>query len=461
MACTRVEARLTRGLLRLHAVALTVVAAEVLKMKLIHLPLFGLLLAHSAAAADLGFTATGPVANPMQHLRTESLAPGNYRLGLEFEEAFNFVIDPTDVRSEDTRAIQRRLNMTAGLPWQSEFGLTLFDTQESAELDKDNEFNSAQSGNQRLGGKFWLRWNFLSHELYSASFSAEYQPGISSQYKFYQASQDRSSYGLDFKLKPSSYFEATLYSSFSHRKGEKYRNRFLGDEVKHGFRFALGSETAGLFGDIITRHLMTDNEDRELGPWIFGRKHTLGVYAGTENVRVSAYTFIPDKNRYIGVPERGFGASLSYTIGNNAVSSSISSDEKSESKPSHSKDENGHEWLKQDPVSSFDSKDQDEFQAFEDRLKQEAGKDQAETLSEKAEREMRESLENERKEEVKRSKDREQDEARKIRENNQERMRDAKEDKKFQEEAREEVKGYNLPDKFEVNWKGLEDQISD
>lgn len=399
-------------------------------MKLNHLLMLGLLLAATAPAADLS-------PNKMGALLQKPLGTAVYRLGLEYFQA--------DTETED-RIITRQMTLAIGLPAQFEFGFALLDFQEPA----------VDHSIKPLGGKVWVNWNMLQSSIFRASTTLQYQPGLAGDESLYQASQDRTSLGLDMSLAPFRWMEAAVYGNYSRRKDERLGALILGDETVAGARLTFGTVNYGIYGDASQRHLT--EETRKL----FAREWQAGLYLGTDSLQLKTFALIPDTNRYFGRPERGFGASLTMTIG-----------DASPDKPVDLRDQPGDALQATDkadrtaateqkakaPVVAADVKiletnELDEFQLLEKNA-HDAVKNQQETAAEKAERELRESLEAEKKIAAQKLND-----VKKARpeaaQAYQKRVQDDQDAyNEYQNDVNDEVNRHTLPDQDDLNWNGL------
>lgn len=403
-------------------------------MKLIHLPVLSLLLAGTAPAADLS-------PNKMGALLQKPLPSATYRLGLDF------------IQSEDEaeqRLIQRQLNLAVGLPAQFEFGLALLDIQEPA----------VDHSSKPLSGQAWLKWNMLQSSLFTASTTLQFQPGLSNRESRYQASQDRTSLGLDASMTPWSWMQAAVYANYSRRQDERWGPLSLGVETVAGARLTFGTVNYGLYGDALQRHLTAKNLETEESRKLFAREWQAGLYFGTENIQLKTFALIPDTNRYFGMPERGFGASLTMIIGQGQQKSVDLRDQPGDALLATEKADRDAavEQKSKDPIEAevkiLETNELDEFQLLEKKA-QEAAKNQQETPAEKAERELRESLEAEKK--MAAQKVIEDEKARReAAQAYQKRVQDDEDAyKEYKDDVNEEVDRYTLPDQEDLNWNGL------
>lgn len=399
-------------------------------MKLNHLPMLGLLWTAAAPAADLS-------PNKMGALLQKPLDSSVYRLGLDYVQA--------DSETEQ-RVIKRQLNLAIGLPTQFEFGFALLDTQEPA----------VDHSSKPMGGKVWVKWNMLQSSLFKASTTLQYQPGLAGAESFYQASQDRTSFGLDMSLAPFTWMEAAVYGNYSRRKDERLGALILGDETVAGARLSFGTVNYGIYGDASQRHLT--EETRKL----FAREWEAGLYLGTESVQLRTFALIPDTNRYFGMPERGFGASLIMTIGGTASDHKVVDrrDQPLDALEATDKADRTvqNEQKNQAPAAAdvkiLETNELDEFQLLEKKA-QDAVKNQQETAAEKAERELRESLEAEKKMAAQKILD-EEKARREAAQAYQQRVQDDQDAyNEYKDEVNEEVNRYTLPDQDDLNWNGL------
>ncbi|HYX39778.1 MAG TPA: hypothetical protein VE954_42325 [Oligoflexus sp.] len=392
-------------------------------MKLIHLPVLSLVLASMAPAADLS-------PNRMGTLLQKPLAPSSYRLGLAYDQ------------SEDegtNQFIQRRLNLAAGLPAQLEFGFGLIDTQEP----------SIDHASKPLGGQVWLRWNMIQSSLVTAGATLQFQPGLATRESSRQASQDRTSLGLDLNLTPWSWMSSAVYASYSRRQDERYQQLTLGEENLFGMRLTLGTENFGVYGDGSQRHLLAHDLETGTQKKLFAREWQAGLYVGTPDVQLKTFAMIPDTHRYFGMPERGFGASLTLIIG--GVSSPADTNETHKSdvvKTTESATPSEPE------LKILETNEMDEFQLLEKKA-HEAAKNQKETPAEKAEREIRQSLEAEKKiaaqkiiDDEKAQREAAQAWQKRVQEND-----DAYHE--YKDDVNSEINQYALPDQDDLNWNGL------
>ncbi|HET9238556.1 MAG TPA: hypothetical protein VFO10_14945 [Oligoflexus sp.] len=396
-------------------------------MKLIHLPMLGLFLAAAAPAADLSMNKVGA-------LLQKPLEPQVYRLGLDYVQA--------DSETEQ-RVITRRLNLAIGLPARFEFGFALLDVQEPA----------VDHSSKPLGGKVWVKWNMLQSSIFNAGATLQYQPGLAGAESFYQASQDRTSFGLDMSLAPFTWMEAAVYGNYSRRKDERLGALVLGDESVVGARLSLGTVNYGIYGDASQRHLT--EESRKL----FAREWEAGLYLGTDGVQLKTFALIPDTHRYFGMPERGFGASLTMTIGGTAKPLDLR-DQPGDALEATNRAERAaaSEQSAKAPVEAgvkiLETNELDEFQLLEKKA-QDNVKNQQETAAEKAERELRESLEAEKKMAAQKVLDDEKA-RREAAEAYQKRVQDDQDAyNEYKDDVNEEVNRYTLPDQEDLNWNGL------
>jgi hypothetical protein len=398
-------------------------------MKLNHLPMLGLLWAAAAPAADLS-------PNEMGALLQKPLEPRVYRLGLDYIQA--------DSETEQ-RVIKRQLNLAIGLPARFEFGFALLNIQEPA----------VDHSSKPLGGKVWVKWNMLQSSIINAGATLQYQPGLANEGSFYQASQDRTSFGLDMSLTPFSWMEAAVYGNYSRRKDERLGTLNLGDETVAGARLSFGTVNYGIYGDASQRHLT--EETRKL----FAREWEAGLYLGTDSVQLKTFALIPDTHRYFGIPERGFGASLTMTIGASSADRPLDlRDQPGDALEATEKAERTAliEQKAQAPAAAevkiLETNELDEFQLLEKKA-QDAVKNQQETAAEKAERELRESLEAEKKMAAQKVLD-EEKARREAAQAYQQRVQDDQDAyNEYKDDVNEEVNRYTLPDQEDLNWNGL------
>ncbi len=429
-------------------------------MKLIHFPILSLLLATSATAADLSPNNLGPLSNVAQHLMQGPLAKETYRLGLDFVESQTYIMDPAESDPEAQKVIQRRLNLEVGLPWDSEFGLSLMNTQEGYIPESTAAYAAADQSTKPLGLKAWLRWTAIHNSWVSTSLTLQYQPGLADAASYHKASQDRSSLGLDLKIHPYQGIEAAVYSSYSRRKDERYRDQLLGDEKLFGIRLALGTEQLGVFGDAATRYLQSSHSLDQSSKNFFARQYMAGLYVGTQDIKLSAFAIIPDKNRYIGVPERGFGASLSVRLGGgssastsepsaNAVSAVDKADRSDPSKNAQQLP------IKEAEAKIIETNEPDEFQLLNERNAKNSLKNHTETVAEKAEREMRGDLEKEQKKATQKALEEKQRQVNEAEELKQQIRQDDDRVQEYKDDVDQEINRYALPDAEELDWNGL------
>jgi hypothetical protein len=398
-------------------------------MKLNHLPMLGLLWAAAAPAADLS-------PNEMGALLQKPLEPRVYLLGLDYIQA--------DSETEQC-VIKRQLNLAIGLPARFEFGFALLNIQEPV----------VDHSSKPLGGKVWVKWNMLQSSIINAAATLQYQPGLASEESLYQASQDRTSFGLDMSLTPFSWMEAAVYGNYSRRKDERLGTLILGDETVAGARLSFGTVNYGIYGDASQRHLT--EETRKL----FAREWEAGLYLGTDSVQLKTFALIPDTHRYFGVPERGFGASLTMTIGASSADRPLDlRDQPGDALEATEKAERTAliEQKAQAPAAAevkiLETKELDEFQLLE-KKSQDAVKNQQETAAEKAERELRESLEAEKKIAAQKVLD-EEKARREAAQAYQQRVQDDQDAyNEYKDDVNEEVNRYTLPDQEDLNWNGL------
>jgi hypothetical protein len=415
-----------------RVVAVLPAVAEVMKMKLIHLPVLSLLLAGTAPAADLS-------PNKMASLLQKPLGPAVYRLGLDFIQADD---------ADEQRIIQRHLHLAIGLPAQMEFGFALLDIQEPA----------VDHSSKPLSGQAWVKWNMLQSSLFTAAATFQYQPGLANQESFYQASQDRTSFGLDMNLTPFSWMSTAVYANYSRRQDERLGQLNLGAETLAGARLTLGTENYGFYGEALQRHLTAKNTATEESRKLFAREWQAGLYFGTESIQLKTFALIPDTNRYLGIPERGFGASLTMTIGHqdgqavdrrDQPGDAILAVEKADREAAL---ERKNKATAETEVKVLETSELDEFQLLDKKV-QEAAKNQQETPAEKAERELRESLEAEKKMAAQKVID---DERREASQAYQQRVQDDEDAyREYKDDVNEEVDRYALPDQEDLNWNGL------
>ncbi len=403
-------------------------------MKLIHLPVLGLLLAATAPAADLS-------PNKMGALLQKPLPTGNYRLGLAYIQV--------DDEAEQ-RIIQRQLNMAVGLPAQLEFGLALLDIQESM-VDHSSE---------PLSGQAWLKWNMLQSSIFAASATLQYQPGLAHHESHYQASQDRTSLGLDVNMTPWSWMQAAVYANYSRRQDERLGTWNLGTETVAGARLTFGTESYGLYGDALQRHLTAEERETEVSRKLFAREWQAGLYFGTESIQFKTFALIPDTHRYFGMPERGYGASLTMIIGQGQQKTVDLRDQPGDALMVTGKaDRDGAaqqtvQAPTEAPVKILETNELDEFQILEKKV-QDAARNQRETPAEKAERELRESLEAEKKMAAQKALDDEKAK-REAAQAYQQRVQDDEDAyREYKDNVNEEVDRYTLPDQEDLNWNGL------
>lgn len=404
-------------------------------MKFIHLPILSLLLAVAAQAADLAPNVSGSLADVPGSLVREPLQSTEFHLGLDYIQG----------KTDEVRNIQRRLNLAVGLPLDTSVGISLIDTQEGA-------MSSVDHASSPMNGLAFVRLNILQSEALIFGASLQYQPGVSHSTSAYQASQDRTTFGLDLTIKPLSYFETAVYGSYSRRDDERYQDLLLGQESQIGLRLALGSASAGFFGDSLQRHLAVKGGSASR---LFARQHTLGFYAGMEALQFSAFTTFPDQNRYPGVQERSYGASVTMRLGAKAHSDKPVEDAL---KAVDQADKEAKAQEVKAPVETtikmLETNEPDEFQLLE-RKEREAAKKQAETAAEKAERQLREGAEAEKKLEARKAAEIEKakQDAEKA---ERQQIRDGDEYyQKNKDELETEINAYTLPDKEEMNWNGL------
>jgi hypothetical protein len=403
-------------------------------MKLIHLPVLSLILAGTAPAADLS-------PNKMGALLQKPLPTAVYRLGLDYTQA--------DDEAEQ-RIIQRRLNLAVGLPAQLEFGFAVLDIQEPL-VDHSSKPLSAQA---------WLKWNMLQSSLFAAAATLQYQPGLATQESVYQASQDRTSFGLDLSMMPWTWMEAAVYANYSRRQDERLGQLNLGAETVSGARLTFGTANYGLYGEALQRHLSAKNIETEESRKLFAREWQAGLYVGTESIRLKTFALIPDTNRYFGMPERGYGASLTMIIGNQSQKvvdlrdqpgdALIATDKADRDAAAEQKAKTQTEA----EIKVLETSDLDEFQILE-KKSMEAARNQQETPAEKAERDLRESLEAEKKMAAQKIVDEEKARREAAQAYQKRVLDDENAYKEYKDEVNEEVDAYTLPDQEDLNWNGL------
>lgn len=401
-------------------------------MKLIHLPVLCLVLASTAPAADLS-------SNKIGALLEKPLPSMAYRLGLDYLEAID------DARH---RIIQRRLHLALGLPAQTEFGFAVLDTQEPA-IDHSSK---------PLGVQAWLRWNMVQSSLFTAGATLQFQPGLATRASAYQASQDRSSLGLDLNLQPWSWMSTAVYVSYSRRHDERYQQLALGAETLTGGRLTLGTENLGIYGEGSQRHLSAKNIETTESQQLFAREWQAGLYLGTADLKIKTFAIIADTNRYFGMPERGFGAAFTMVIGKSANKVNElrdRSDDASLAKTPGDREVIAPQNIQPEPpIEIYETKELDEFQALEQKSKQAADKQQ-ETPAEQAERAMRQSLEADKQRRTQKLAEEENNQS----EAAQARQRKAQDDddayREYKKAGEEEIDQYALPDNDELNWNGL------
>jgi len=400
-------------------------------MKLNHLPMLGFLLAGTAPAADLS-------PNKMGNLLQKPLEAAVYSLGLDYRQA--------DTEVED-RLITRQMNLAIGLPLQFEFGFALLDIQEPA----------VDHSSKPLSGKVWVKWNMLQSSIFRASTTLQYQPGLASKESLYQASQDRTSFGLDMSVVPFTWMEAAVYGNYSRRKNERLGVLSLGDETVAGARLSLGMTNFGIYGDASQRHL-TDPSRR-----LFAREWEAGLYLGTESVQLKTFALIPDTQRYFGMPERGFGASLTMTLGGKAAAKRLDLLEQPDDalvateKADRTVTSEPRQKAKtpaETEARILETNELDEFQLLDKKAKDTVN-NQQETAAEKAERDLLESLEAEKKIAAQQMIDDEKArrEATQAYQNRVQEDQDAYNE--YKDDVNEEVNRYALPDQEDLNWNGL------
>jgi hypothetical protein len=407
-------------------------------MKLIHLPVLGLVLAGAAEAADLP-------PNKMGALLQKPLPYAVYRLGLDYTEA--------ETEAEQ-RVIQRRLQLAIGLPAQLEFGFALLDTQEPA----------VDHRSKPLGFQTWLRWNMVQTSWMTTAATLQYKPGLATRDSAFQASQDRTSFGLDLNMTPFSWMSSAVYAQYSRRQDERFQNLRLGTETLAGARLSLGTANYGIYGEALQRHLMARDGESDSSRKIFAREWQAGLYFATESIQVRTFALIPDTHRYFGMPERGFGASFTMAIGAPPPTApGVAVDPRDQ--PGDALQKIGKEDRMEDlqrkaqaPASAeikvLETNEPDDFQMLEKKF-QEASKNQEETPAEKAERELRQSLEEEKKMAAQKVIN-EEKARREAAEAYQKRVQDDEDAyHEYKDDVNEEINRYTLPDPEDLNWNGL------
>ncbi|WP_141731911.1 hypothetical protein [Oligoflexus tunisiensis] len=400
-------------------------------MKLIYLPVLSLALAATAPAADFSPNKMGP-------LLQKPLPSAVYRLGLDYVQSHD---------ESDQQFIQRGLNLAIGLPAQFEFGLGLLDTQEPR----------VDHRSKPLGGLAWLRWNMVQSSLFSLAATLQYQPGLSTYESQFQANQDRTSIGVDMGVQPWSWLSSAVYANYSRRLDERFHAVRLGTEAVVGARLSLGTSSYGIYGDGSQRHLNARHSRTGESGHIFAREWQAGLYVGTKTLQFKTFALIPDTQRYLGMPERGFGASFTMLIGSGAEAPVDPRDNPGDALAAIAKAERENEdaeKLTESDIKILETNELDEFQLLEKKM-QEKARNQKETPAEKAEREMRQSLEAEKK--MAAQKALEDEKAKRDADQAyQQRVQD-REDAylEYKDEVNEEVNRYTLPDQDDLNWNGL------
>jgi len=401
-------------------------------MKLIHLPVLCLVLASTAPAADLS-------PNKIGVLLQKPLPSMAYRLGLDYVQADD---------EKEQRIIQRRLNLAIGLPAQTEFGFALLDTQEPA-IDHSSK---------PLGAQAWLRWNMMQSSWFTASAILQFQPGLSTSESAYQASQDRTSLGLDLNLEPWSWMSTAVYASYSRRQDERYKQLALSTETLAGARLTFGTENYGIYGEGSQRHLSAKNIETTASQQLFAREWQAGLYLGSADLQIKAFALIPDTHRYFGMPDRGFGAAFTMVIGGSANKVTDIRDQPGDAllvTERADRELSAQQKVQAEPeIKVYETKELDEFQLLEQKSKKEA-ENQQESPAEKAEREIRQSLEAEKK--MAAQKVIEEENAK--REAAQVWQRKVQDDddayREYKDDVEQEIDQYALPDKDDLNWNGL------
>ncbi|MCX6131394.1 MAG: hypothetical protein NTX25_20320, partial [Proteobacteria bacterium] len=417
--------------------------------------IFCLLLNFPAHAADLSPTSIEAFADPAIHLRQKPLANSEFRLNLGFIEANRYVIDPLGENPIPSKVIQRRLGLAIGLAMQTELGFTLKDTQSSLPPEDAAIYGSLDHASKPLGGVAWGRWHVLNLDMVSSSVTLQFEPGVSNSSNFHQASQDRSSMAVDLGLRPSSWYRTAVYGSYNHRQHEKYRQSQLGDETQFAWRMALGGNALGIFAETLHRQLEFSSQDDKTMKKLLAHRNTLGLYFGAMGLDFSAYAIIPGKNRYPGLPERGFGASLSMTIGSHApspVPPAVPVAREQAASPKR---------VQAEEVASpqiLESSELDEFQLMNADTKKNRAQEQIESEREKAERDIRIQVEADRALE-KTAHAAELKKQKLEREQRLEIMQiDEQQAQDYRLESDKEIEQFALPDQEDLNWSGLQNQ---
>jgi hypothetical protein len=259
---------------------------------------------------------------------------------------------------------------------------------------------------------------------------------------------------------PFSWMSTAVYANYSRRQDERLGPLNLGAETVAGARLTFGTENYGLYGEALQRYLTAKNIETEESRRLFAREWQAGLYFGTESIQLKTFALIPDTHRYFGMPERGFGASLTMTIGDQNENVVDRRDQPGDALVATGKADREAmlEQKAKAPVEAevkiLETSELDEFQLL-DKKAQEAAKNQQETPAEKAERELRESLEAEKKLAAQKIIDDEKA-RQEASQAYQKRVQDDEDAyKEYKDDVNEEVDRYALPDQEDLNWNGL------
>ncbi len=428
-------------------------------MKLIPFAILSLSFAAKVQAADFSPNTLGPLADTSRYLQQEPLQVAEYNLSLDFHESRDFIVQTREIEIASSRVIQRRLNLALGLPALTEFGFTIEDTQEGSTA---MGYEAADHSSKPLSARTWLRWTALKNSWITAAITVQYQPGLATISSFHQASQDRSTLGMDLKTRPLTWLQSAVYASYSRRHEERTQNLLLGDEKQTGLRLAAGTDAFGIFGDTKFRSLETSDRLRENSRVLFAREYQAGLYVGTKSLHMSAFAFIPDTKRYVGVSERGLGASISLRLGGEPKELADENRPQAEDALVAQTKAESQLAVPSVPPSTelkvLESNEPDEFQLLTEKNKQDAIKNKTETPAEKAERELRQGMEQEKK--VEAAKAKELDKKKQL-ESDQLKQQIRQDDERYQDykdNVDQEINRYTLPDQDELNWNGLNPQ---
>lgn len=454
--------------------------------KLVSLALTGLALSSWAQAADIVPTVIYPVQEDLARSYLRLQNDWDLRLGFGFSEAERFVLNPTSRDAVDSSSVRRSITATLRLPKKFELGLVGTDGEESTSSEIENIFG--KNDGKKTGAAIWLRSYLVQTETFSTAIVAQFEPGMGNRRSFDTPSQDKTSLALTVDYSPSAYAHLGAYVGGSTRNKEKYFGKRLNDEILYGTRLAAGPSLFQLFVDAEFRAMPWKTETGSTN-YRMSQFFETGIAANYKSLSFQASTFVPGKERFIGIPERGFSVSVQYVIGKTSSSASEASKSPApkadapkagdkEAAPAIKSQDNLEDLItpSQDqelaplgslpdtraemirdtkPVAPITTSDPDEFQKWEELSTKEAKLRNVESATERKEREFRaQAIQEKKDEEAKALADAkaQADEAAKMDAEWEKEMNPSSKTKK---EIEKEINQYTLPDGDEVNWDGL------